>query len=485
MLGEKDTVSQLLNELETLRRLANQIEDAARNRIEESGKLLQKILDATPDLLVLKDTNLVYRFVNSAFCRFLGKEQDEIIGKTDYDLFPPEEAEKYRSDDLRVVETKQPQVQEEEVTGASGKKWLYVAKNPVIDDSGQVIGVLCSVRDITVLKQTEEALRENQHFLSNVFSSIQDGISVLDKSLCIIKVNRTVEEWNAQAMPLVGKKCYKSYKGRQEPCEQCPAKEVLETGKPAYETVPKTGPAGEAVGWSDVYAFPLKDLKTGETKGIINYIRDVTERRQKEGELKLALNKLQRVVLQAIQGMARVVERRDAYTAGHQFRVADLACAIADELGFSEYEMRGIQMAALVHDIGKVGVPVEILNKPARLTKTEFELIRNHPSIGFDILKEIEFPWPIAQMVFQHHERLDGSGYPLGLKADEICREAKILAVADVVEAMASHRPYRPALGVDQALEEITSRRGVLYDSDTVDVCVRLFTSKGFRLDDD
>lgn len=356
MLDEKGAVNELLKELETLRRLANQLEDAARNRVEESERLLQIILNATPDLLVLKDTSLVYRFVNSAFCRFLGKKQEEIIGKTDYDLFPPEEAEKYRSDDIKVINTKQSQVQEEEVTGTSGKKCLYVAKNPVIGSSGQVIGVLCSVRDISGLKQTEDALKQ-------------------------------------------------------------------------------------------------------------------------------ALHKLQRVVLQAVQGMARVVERRDAYTAGHQFRVADLACAIADEMGFYEYEIRGVQMASLVHDIGKVGVPVEILNKPARLTKIEFELIQVHPQIGYDILKEIEFPWPIAQIVLQHHERLDGSGYPLGLKADEICREAKILGVADVVEAMASHRPYRPALGVEKALDEIVSYKGVLYDADSVDVCVKLFSAKGFRFD--
>jgi putative nucleotidyltransferase with HDIG domain len=176
------------------------------------------------------------------------------------------------------------------------------------------------------------------------------------------------------------------------------------------------------------------------------------------------------------------VETKDAYTAGHQRRVANLARAIAAEMGLSPEQIDGIRMAAVIHDLGKISVPAEILSKPIGLNDLEYGLIKIHPQVGYDILKEIEFPWPVAQIVLQHHERMDGSGYPQGLLGEEIILEARILAVADVVEAMASHRPYRPPHGVDKALEEISRNRGILYDPEVVDACLKLFNEKGFKL---
>ena len=183
-----------------------------------------------------------------------------------------------------------------------------------------------------------------------------------------------------------------------------------------------------------------------------------------------------------VLAIATMVEMRDPYTAGHQRRVADLATAIAVEMGLPEDQARGIHLAGTIHDLGKIQTPAEILSKPGRLSAAEFSLIKLHPQNGYDILKNIDFPWPIAQMVFQHHERLDGSGYPYGLKGDEILLEARILTVADVMEAMSSHRPYRPGLGLDVALAEIGKGRGSHYDPDVVDACVRLFTLKGYAL---
>lgn len=181
-----------------------------------------------------------------------------------------------------------------------------------------------------------------------------------------------------------------------------------------------------------------------------------------------------------VQALAHTVETRDPYTAGHQQRVADLARTIATEMGLSADRIDGIRMAGVIHDIGKVAVPAEILSKPGRITAHEFGIIKTHSQVGYDILKDIEFPWPVADIVLQHQERIDGSGYPQGLKGDEILVEARILAVADVVEAMSSHRPYRAALGVDKALEEIVKNKGALYDSDVADACVRVFKEKGF-----
>ena len=177
------------------------------------------------------------------------------------------------------------------------------------------------------------------------------------------------------------------------------------------------------------------------------------------------------------------METRDPYTAGHQRRVADLAQAIATEMKLAENQRDGLRMAGTIHDLGKVSIPAEILSKPTKLTEIEYQLIQAHPQTGYDILKGIEFPWPVAEMVLQHHERMNGSGYPQGLKGEEISTEAQILMVADVVEAMASYRPYRPALGVDAALEEIEKNKGILYDSRVVEVCLGLFREKGFSFE--
>ena len=183
-----------------------------------------------------------------------------------------------------------------------------------------------------------------------------------------------------------------------------------------------------------------------------------------------------------IDALGRTVEMRDAYTAGHQKRVTELACKIAGEMNLTQDQQYGLRLAGGVHDIGKIRVPSEILSKPGCITDLEFKLIKTHVQSGYDILKNIEFTHPIAEMVLQHHERMNGSGYPRGLKETEILLEARILAVADVVEAIASHRPYRPARGIDVALEEIVANRGILYDPDVVDACVRLFHEKGYNL---
>ena len=183
---------------------------------------------------------------------------------------------------------------------------------------------------------------------------------------------------------------------------------------------------------------------------------------------------------QSIQTIADTVEARDPYTAGHQRRVAELAAAIAREMDLPEEQVTGIHLAATIHDLGKIHIPAEILSKPSRLNAIEYMLIKTHPQDGYDILKNVKFPWPIADIILQHHERLDGSGYPQGLKGDAILLEARILCVADVVEAMSSHRPYRPGLGIDAALEEITSSRGIQYDPQVVDACVALFREKKY-----
>jgi putative two-component system response regulator len=197
-------------------------------------------------------------------------------------------------------------------------------------------------------------------------------------------------------------------------------------------------------------------------------------------ELKVNLEKSKRAMEGFVQAISVAVEMRDPYTAGHQQRVADLACAIAERMGLPEEEIYGLRMASVIHDLGKLTVPAGILSRPGRLSRLEYELIKNHVQAGFDILKQIEFPWPLAETILQHHERMDGSGYPQGLKDGDILLPAKILAVADVFETMASHRPYRPSLGLEKALEEIKSNSGILYDHEAASICVRLIVDKEF-----
>jgi putative nucleotidyltransferase with HDIG domain len=207
---------------------------------------------------------------------------------------------------------------------------------------------------------------------------------------------------------------------------------------------------------------------------------EIENRKRMAQELQQSVEKLKNAMHSTIQAISMTVEKRDPYTFGHQQRVAILARAIASELDLAADQVESIYMAAAIHDIGKISLPAEILVKPVQLSDIEICLIQAHAQAGFDILKGIDFPWPIAEIVLQHHERLDGSGYPLGLEGEKIRLEARIICVADVVETMASHWPYRPSIGMDKALEEISLNRGVLYDPRAVDACLRLFKEKGF-----
>ncbi len=227
-----------------------------------------------------------------------------------------------------------------------------------------------------------------------------------------------------------------------------------------------------------------KPESKNETPCFIAVITDFTEKLQAESRLSLTLEKIRRTLGATVNALATTIERRDPYTAGHQQRVALLACAIAEKLGLERDHIEGINIAALVHDIGKIHIPSEILSKPSALSDIEFALIKTHSQVGYDILKDIEFDLPVPDMVLQHHEKLDGSGYPSGLRGDEIIFGAKIISVADIVEAMASHRPYRPGLGLGYALEEIRKNKGRFYDSDVVEACLGVFSGDTFRFED-
>jgi HD-GYP domain-containing protein (c-di-GMP phosphodiesterase class II) len=239
--------------------------------------------------------------------------------------------------------------------------------------------------------------------------------------------------------------------------------------------------AEEKEAFDDAEIQLLEELSRDLAYGITT-LRTRAERDRIAHEHRHHAEILRRSLEDSIQAIAFTVEMRDPYTSGHQKRVADLAVAIAGAMGLDEEKIHGIHLAGVVHDLGKIRVPAEILAKPGKLTMLEFELVKVHPQVGYDILKDIKFPWPIAAIVWEHHERMDGSGYPRGLKREEILVESRIMAVADVVEAMASHRPYRASLGIEPALREIERGRGTVYDAAAVDACVKLFREGGFVL---
>ncbi|MDD3364697.1 MAG: PAS domain S-box protein [Syntrophomonas sp.] len=268
--------------------------------------------------------------------------------------------------------------------------------------------------------------------------------------------------------------------------------EALSRGYKSMITIPLNANGGGAFGVISIYSEELDIFDSEEKKLLTEMAADLAygimslrtriERNQTALELEISLEKMHRILNQTVGSLSTVLEIRDPYTAGHQKKVARLATAIAQEMGFDKDIIDGIYVAGNLHDIGKINVPFEILSKPGKITELEIGIIKTHSQVGYDILKEIEFSWPVADMVLQHHERLDGSGYAQGLRKEEIVIGARILAVADVVDAMASHRPYRPALGVDPALEEITKNKGILYDPEVVDACLKLFVEKGFKL---
>ncbi len=227
-------------------------------------------------------------------------------------------------------------------------------------------------------------------------------------------------------------------------------------------------------------AFRRRELEIANRSYRRNLEHMVDERTE---SLRHSMSKLENAMNGIVRAIAHTVETRDPYTAGHQRRVADLAAAIAQEVGFTHDQIEAVRVAAIIHDLGKISVPAEILSKPSRLTANEFNLIKEHPQVGYDIVKDIEFPWDVSTMIHQHHEKLNGSGYPLGVAGSDILPESRVLTVADVVEAMASHRPYRPGLGVEVALEEIAKNKGQLYDPEMAQACIALFNSRRFSFD--
>ena len=425
--------------------------------------------------LIDKDGNFAY--VNDEACRVLGYSRDELIGGMgipDISSWTTEEWGKHWNE----ITAKTSMVFEACQRTKDGRDIPVEINAACFDYNGRTF-VLGLVRDISRRKRTETALRENEARMKLFIEHAPVPLAMFDRDMRYMMVShRWLTTYGLEGQNLIGRSHY----------------EVLPEIPENWKTFHQRGLAGETV-HADEDPFERADGRIqwirweirpwhtdgGEVGGIILFTEDITKLKHSEDKVTEYVKQLEESMEGTLLAVSNMVEQRDPYTAGHERRVGIIAADIGREMGWHEKKCMELQMIGLVHDIGKIGVPSEILTKPGRLTSVEYNLVREHVVKGYEILKDVKFPLPIADIIHQHHERMDGSGYPRGLKGNEILPEARVLAVADVMESMASYRPYRPALGLDAALEEIRRHRATLYDTDVVEALLRLI-DKGYQM---
>jgi PAS domain S-box-containing protein len=416
------------------------------------------------------------RFVdaNLSICRMLGYSKPELLQLGIADIHPKELRDHVMSEINSQVQGGQP------VSGAipclRKDNTVFYAEitgtSTIFHGRKYAVGFFM---DITDRKRTEEALRNTERRLHTLVQAIPDLIWLKDKDGIYLSCNTMFERFlGVKQTDIIGKTDYDFVDRELADSFREHDRKAMAAGKITSNEEWITFADDGHRAFLDTIKTPMYDTQ-GTLIGVLGIGRDITNRRSVE--------RIRKALGATVQAIAVIVEARDPYTAGHQRRVADLARSIATEMNLPDDQIDGIRMAATIHDLGKISVPAEILSKPTKLKKMEFDLIKEHSQSGYDILKDIDFPWPVAMIVLEHHERMDGSGYPRNMKGDEILMEARIVAVADVVEAMASHRPYRPGLGIDAALEEIEKNRGIFYDNTVANACLRLFREKGFQLE--
>ena len=491
----------------------------AEESLRESEDKYRSLVETTTDWVWAIDPEGCHTYSNLAILQLLGYQVSEVVGSSVFPLMHPEDEQPIRDMIKHCIQQK---------VGWQNFSIRLVHKDgsirsfestasPIVNADGQIAGFSGINRDITERKREEEALqrvhdeleqrvadrteeliRVNEELRTeiterkraedaivlvkndweNTFDNFTDLITIHDEDFNIVHANQAAKAilglHMQEGMSLA--KCFTFYHGTEKPPTECP-------GQCHQAETPSTVEMFEPYlnKHLEIRAMPRLG-SDGRLVGLIHAVRDITERKKAEEQLQHTLDSLRKAVGTTIQAMASAVETRDPYTAGHQIRSAALARSIATEMGLSPDKIDAIGMAGSIHDIGKLFIPAEILSKLTKLSEIEFLLIKEHAKRGYEILKDVESSWLLAEIVHQHHERMDGSCYPRYLKGEEICIEARILAVADVVEAMASHRPYRPGLGIDAALNEIEQNRGTLYDNAVADACLRLFREKGFQL---
>ena len=461
-------------------------EQRARDReIKDSEEKFRNIAESSYDIIVVTDEKGICTYVSPSIERVLGYRPEEIVGKYFQILFPDNMDKKVEGMWNALIQGKEIEgINLEIIKKDRGEAIVEVNGLCIIKDE-KIEGIQLHLRNITVRKLEEEMIEKEKNKLQKYIDVAGIILKITDSHGKVSLINnRGCEVLGYAREEIVGKNWIDNFVPERLQDQMTDIFEKIRSRKTvAYEQFesPILTVNGEErmISW---YNTALKDERGG-FQGILSSGEDVMTKSKAERELQENYQKLQQIMEDTVYTMAKVVEKKDPYSAGHQKKVSQLATTIAKEMKLPKDKIEGLKVASLVHDIGKIGMPIEILCKPSGLTELGVDLIKEHPMVGYNILKEIDFPWPVAEIVLQHHEKVNGSGYPNGLKDDEILMEAKILCVADVIEAMSSYRAYRPSFSIKEALKELNKNKGILYDSTVVDACKTLFKYKGVKFD--
>ena len=460
--------------------ISNKMRKEKERELRESEEKYRSLFDNSIDAILLTVPDGKIMKANSEACRIFGRSEEEICRVGREGLLDPADPR------LKVA------LEERKHTGRFRGELTFVSKNGTRfqgevttaifkdRDGNQMSSMI--IRDMTERKRTQQREQEIQALLriagdkaklGGWSADLEENRVIWSDEVAVIHempagYSPTVEQGISFYAPEWQERITKVF-------TDCAQKGI------PYDEEMEIITVGKKRVWVRTIGEAVKN-DAGKIIKVQGAFQDITDRKRAEEHLQQTLESLRKAVNATIQIMVSAVEARDPYTAGHQIRSADLARAIATEMGLPQEKIDGIHMAATIHDIGKLSIPAEILSKPTKLSEIEFSLIKEHSQKGYEMLKDVKSPWSLAQIIYQHHERMDGSGYPKRLKGDDILIEARILAVADVVEAMASHRPYRPTLGLQAALAEIENNKGILFDADAVEACMRLFREKRYQL---
>jgi PAS domain S-box-containing protein len=472
----------LYDEEGAVTRVVATVEDitAAKHReheLRESEVRYRSLFEQTLDAVALVAVDGTVLEANPAFLKMFGVESIARMNAVNHYLDPDE-----RRQFVARMQRDGQVVDEEQTLRRVDGSLMTCLRSSVVrrDASGQIIGYQTVLHDITERKRTEKALRDSEEKYHALFEQSMDAVALVAVDGTLLEANQAYLDLYGYDRSVIGALNVTAH--MVEPVERAGFLERLDAAGVVIDEEIKRRKADGTVIDCLRSAIARRD-DAGRLVALQTVIRDITERKQRDREREESVARLEKAMRATVEAMSAAVEMRDPYTAGHQRRVTAVARALALELGIEGDSLEALTLGSQLHDLGKLHIPAEILSKPRALTPSELMLVREHVQSSYDLLKGIDFPWPVADIAYQHHERLDGSGYPRGLKGDQMLPEARILAVADVFEAMSSHRPYRPALGSEAAISELLAHRGTLYDADAVDACVRLVREKGFTLD--
>jgi len=467
--------------------------------LRQSERHHRLLADNVSDVIWVTDLNLKPNYVSPSVTRLTGYTVKEATSLTLVDLLSPASLEMAQAAFSRALDLERsdrpsgpPPLEVELVRKDGSTIWVESTLSFIHDVDGLPVEVMGVLRDISERRNANAIIRDSEKRYRLLAENISDVIWVTDMNLKPTYFSPSVTR-------LTGYSVEEVMAGTVEtsltPESAQAAADAFARVLTLAEREPGRAPAGGTMElelrckdgstvWVDTTVSFLRD-SAGRPVEIVGVMRDISQRRRVEERLRESLSRMEKTTEGTIRVMASIVETKDSYTAGHQRRVSQLAYAIAQEMGLPSDRSHAVRTAGLLHDLGKISVPADILSKPGGLTDIEFALIKIHPQAAYEILKNIEFFGEIAEIVLQHHERMNGSGYPFGLRGEQIVPEARILAISDVVEAMSSHRPYRPALGLDKALQEIANGKGVVYDEDVVEACRTVFLVRGFKFQSD